>query len=30
MTLETSRLILRQWQVDDAEELFEYAKDPSV
>jgi len=29
-TLETSRLILRPWTMDDAEALFEYAKHPDV
>lgn len=28
--LETKRLILRRWQDSDAENLFEYAKDPDV
>lgn len=28
--LETERLILRPWQESDAEQLYEYAKDPSV
>lgn len=28
--LETKRLILRPWQVSDAEDLYEYAKDPDV
>ena len=28
--LETQRLILRPWQVSDAEFLYEYAKDPAV
>lgn len=28
--LETKRLILRQWQETDAENLYEYAKDPEV
>lgn len=28
--LETKRLILRPWQDDDAESLYEYAKDPEV
>ena len=26
--LETQRLILRKWTEEDAESLFEYAKDP--
>ena len=30
MILETDRLILRPWAEDDAEELYEYAKDPDV
>ena len=30
MILETNRLILRPWVEDDAEELYEYAKDPDV
>ena len=30
MTLETERLILRPWREDDAEALFEYARDPQV
>lgn len=30
MTLKTERLILRPWHEDDAEALFEYAKDPQV
>lgn len=30
MRLETQRLILRPWREDDAEALFEYAKDPDV
>ncbi len=29
-TLETSRLLLRPWAEDDAEELYRYAKDPAV
>ncbi len=29
-TLETERLILRRWEDSDAENLFEYAKDPDV
>ena len=28
MELETKRLILRPWTLEDAEELFRYAKDP--
>lgn len=28
--LETDRLILRKWNKDDADSLFEYAKDPEV
>ena len=28
--LETKRLILRPWQEEDAESLFEYAKDPDI
>lgn len=28
--LETQRLLLRRWNEDDAESLFEYAKDPEV
>ena len=28
--LETQRLILRKWTEEDAESLFEYAKDPEV
>ena len=27
--LETERLILRKWTEEDAESLFEYAKDPA-
>ncbi len=30
MSLETNRLFLRQWRIQDAEELYEYAKDPEV
>ena len=30
MELETKRLILRPWREDDAEALYEYAKDPLV
>lgn len=30
MTFETERLILRRWEDSDAENLFEYAKDPNV
>lgn len=30
MRFETERLILREWTEDDAESLFEYAKDPAV
>jgi len=30
MVLETERLILRPWEEDDAESLYEYAKDPRV
>lgn len=30
MVLETSRLLLRPWQEQDAESLYEYAKDPQV
>ena len=30
MRLETQRLILRPWREDDAEALFEYAKDPDI
>lgn len=30
MTFETERLILRPWNVEDAESLYEYAKDPQV
>lgn len=30
MILETSRLILRPWREDDAEELYKYARDPQV
>lgn len=29
-TLETERLILRQWKFSDSKDLFEYAKDPNV
>lgn len=29
-TLETERLILRQWTMDDADDLFAYAKSPKV
>ena len=28
--LETERLILRKWKEEDAESLFEYAKDPEI
>lgn len=30
MVIETNRLILRPWKEDDAESLYEYAKDPQV
>jgi ribosomal-protein-alanine N-acetyltransferase len=30
MILETERLLLRPWSVEDADSLFEYAKDPRV
>ena len=30
MILETERLILRPWREEDAEDLFEYARDPEV
>lgn len=30
MVFETERLILRPWKLDDAEELYKYAKDPCV
>lgn len=30
MTLETKRLILRPWQESDAENLYQYAKEPEV
>lgn len=30
MTMETQRLILRRWNEDDAEDLYEYASDPAV
>lgn len=30
MILETKRLILRHWQISDADRLYEYAKDPAV
>lgn len=30
MILETKRLILRPWEVGDAESLYQYAKDPKV
>ena len=30
MQIETERLILRKWEENDAESLFEYAKDPEV
>ena len=30
MKLETERLLLRRWEESDAEDLFEYAKDPDV
>lgn len=29
-TLQTQRLILRPWRVEDAADLYEYAKDPAV
>lgn len=28
--METERLIIRRWTLDDAESLFEYAKDPDI
>ena len=28
--METERLIIRRWTLDDAESLFDYAKDPEV
>ena len=28
--IETERLVLRRWRPEDAESLFEYAKDPEV
>lgn len=30
MIIETERLILRKWTQNDAESIFEYAKDPEV
>ena len=30
MILHTERLILRPWDVSDAQSLYEYAKDPEV
>ena len=30
MTLETTRLLLRPWRIEDAEALYEYARDPEV
>ncbi|MDE7230126.1 MAG: GNAT family N-acetyltransferase [Oscillospiraceae bacterium] len=30
MTFETSRILLRQWQPDDAEYLYEYTRDPEI
>ena len=30
MIFETERLILRPWEEDDADSLYEYAKDPAV
>lgn len=30
MVLETERLILRPWTIDDAQDLYYYAKDPNV
>ena len=30
MILETQRLILRRWEENDAESLYQYAKDPAV
>lgn len=30
MIIETERLILRKWNIDDAESLFQYAKNPNV
>ena len=30
MILETKRLILRPWKLEDAEDLYEYAKDPAI
>lgn len=30
MIIETERLILRKWKNEDAESLFEYAKNPNV
>ena len=29
-TIETERLILREWTLDDAAEMYEYAKNPLV
>lgn len=30
MVLETERLLLRPWEDSDAEDLYEYAKDPEI
>ena len=30
MIMETKRLILRPWKENDAESLYQYAKDPAV
>lgn len=30
MTLKTERLVLRPWELEDAESLYEYARDPRV
>ena len=30
MTLKTERLILREWQEDDAEDLYKYASDEEI
>ena len=29
-TLETERLILREWQLKDLDDFYEYAKNPNV
>ena len=29
-TIETERLILRKWQLEDLDDFYEYAKNPNV